>query len=371
VLLCGSVERLPRLNSNARKTVVFLIPFIILAVDFCIFPRFFETHTSKDKASLVSVLARRSASLGIFRAHRILVSVDNVQEFRNSALSEEGPNALVISAFVQEDRGQGSSASGALLSAVLAKLKGISLSDYLRLKNKFGEASGIQTGQVFDFELSIPKAAFASFPINHLLVITFPWGHADADAEDLDLGIPKVLEIAKDKRIQNLVIPCLGTNWEKGRQRDAVSLTTFFNSFFKGLPLGDRPRNIYLSLYEQWPSIELEDAFSVLSSDWQQQVVQDDNIFPIYRRDFRLTICFLEVCLVVCSWQVKFTIQNVLIVAVGFVGLALEIDKWVVFLVQRNDPNSKLIIQICILMVLSAGFPFIARLSLGKLFGGE
>jgi hypothetical protein len=166
-----------------------------------------------------------------------------------------------------------------------------------------------------------------------------------------------------------VLVPCLATNWMKPELKDAIPFSFFFNAFLDALPQAPRPTNVYLSLYSQWPSTVLEDATLALNSAWGQRTTKFYDICPFYRRDFRLTMLFLELCLIVCAFRIDLTLKSFLISSVAFVGLSLGNDKWVQFFVPQDRPNLQLVLQLAILSVLSIGFPVVVRWNPKDLFG--
>jgi hypothetical protein len=356
-------------TSKTQRTIVFLVPVVVLLTDLWIFP-LYETHLGSPNVSLVALLSRPKVELGSLKAHHILVSIDDIRHLRNSGFVRQKSNALIISVFI--DEGHDGPPYGALEAAVLAELNAISRKDYFALVNRLS-AIDLEPGQVVDFELHVPEENYGQFPIDHLLMVMLPRYHPDPhdphpDPRGLQKGIRNALELAGSMRLSNVMLPSLGANWTRANPKNAVPFSVFFGSFFDALPLDRRPTNVYLSLYSGWPSSVLEDAVLALNSAWEQQTSKFHDILPLYRRNFRFTVLFLELCLIVCSVWMRLTLKNFLIVAAAFVGLSLGIDKWVELLAPQDSPNIQLIVQLVILTVLSLGFPVVVRWNPKDLF---
>jgi len=338
----------------SRRTIVILIPALVLAADFLFFPTLFETRPRLSTASLGAILTNRTLLLGNYRGHRIFVSVDDISDPGYLAFLNRHSTALIISAFVEK----GSPVGGALQSAVLAKLSALAPQDYLRLEDELAPSRNFAAGEVLDFELHLPVGAYSKFRIDRLLIVILPIGHPDPD--NLRSAIPEVMNIARRKGIANVIFPPLATNWTNESNGNALTEGEFFRVFFESLPVQPHPRNVYLSLFKGWPSLELEKATAGLNSAWRDCVQKTEASFPVYRWDFRVTFAFLELCLIVCSSSVKFTLKNVTLIIVSFLGLALGTNATLDFLTQGHGPIFRVAIQIFLLVSLAFGFPVIA-----------
>ena len=96
-----------------------------------------------------------------------------------------------------------------------------------------------------------------------------------------------------------------------------------------------------------------------LNEAWRQTVTDEQGNYILYRHDLRLIMVALLICLIVCSFSVKYTLRNFLIISVGFVALALGADKWFTPLVAGSNANTQLEAQALVLLIMAVAFPII------------
>ena len=216
-------------------------------------------RTSLAAFSLTELLARKIVQLGVLRSYPFYVSLDDIASEDYLGQVSEGHNALVISAYGSE-----SGSDGALLRAVLARLRTVSPDDYRSVHGQITPKSPRQPERVLPFDLKIPSVQRHLFPVDDLVVATFEQGwSADEDFK----WVTSAFEIAERRTASNLIVPCLGRNW---RDRHTIDFGKFFGNFLGQVPMGKRPVNVYFSLYTQWPSFELEDATEALNTAWKE-----------------------------------------------------------------------------------------------------
>lgn len=139
-----------------------------------------------------------------------------------------------------------------------------------------------------------------------------------------------------------------------------MSLDEFFPAFFTTLPDADSPRDIYISLYRQWPSFQLEDAVRSMNTSWEGSRRLDESQPAIYRLEFRSMLIFWSVCVLVCSFYAPLSLKNFLIVSASFLGLGIASNAAVKFFTGAY-PGLASIINIAVLAVVAFGFPFIVN----------
>jgi hypothetical protein len=349
-------------NSLIRLALVLLLPLLILGIDFYFFPVLLSKNVINHQVSLGDVLEKQNGILGTFRTHRIRVSIDDIQERQYLPFVRGRPNALLVSIFAEEG---GATASGALERAILARTKDLSPNDFITIRSKLAAIGKLSEGQVVDAALNIPAEGYRSFPIDHFFFIVLPTGHPDP--ERLKKAFGRALDLGQGLGIENFIIPCLATRWDDNG-KNALALDQYFKTFFDGLPTATHPDTIYLSLYKQWPSFELEAAVEALNATWQASTEDKDGDYVVYRRDLRLVLIALIICLLVCDFLVKYTLKNFLIVALGFAGLGLGANKWIDILVPGQSANVQLAIEVVILIIFAMAFPIIVTWNPKEIF---
>jgi hypothetical protein len=344
------------------RALILALPVIFLAADYLYFPILFLTQTSADSVVLNDLLTEKVYPLGSFRGHRILASIDDIQDPEYLHSLPSNPNILIFSAYVQSERDGRTKVTGALQNAVLFKLMNESRTDYLKLKQKFDSLPELTKPIVFSLKLSIPKSNFSHFPVQELVVIAFSKGRLDA--ADIRDGLEGATKLAAQSGT-NIVIPLIGTRWD---EHSSLPPADFFEALFKSLPLAIGPSSIYLSLYSRWPTFELEDAAAALNAVWQEIGQASQTSYNIYRLDFRALLCFLEVCLLVCAWKVPLTLKNGAIIIFGYFGAAVG-SKGLIDAVAPGETRFALWLKLGVFLFIALLFPLIVTLSPKDLFG--
>jgi len=348
-------------NSALRRAIFVTIPALVLVVDYLFFPVILETYRPVEAANITHLLTRQVEWLGTYKGHQVSLSLDDLSQPEFLSYLKEKKNALVVSVFHDE---KAPFAMGALMRAVLEKLKEVSPSDHRKLIDRLQKSDGIKPGEVIPFPLDLPRDKYAQFPLSFLFILVFEHGNVDTD--DLTKGIKSVLDAARQQSMSNVILPCVGVNSDS---RDSAKFDEFFSSVFAAFTATDRPLNIYLSLYSEWPTFVLEEAVSGLNGSWQ--TLPKESVTSLYRRDLRLTLLLLIVCVFVSSFFTRLTIANFLVITVGFAAAGTAANQALDFFAQGYPATFRSVLQILILLILALSFPFIVNLSLQKVFPNQ
>ena len=348
-------------NSARRRAIFVSLPALILLIDYLVFPVIFETYQGKTP-NITELLTYQVQRLGTYKGHQVSLSMDDLSQPQFLNYIKEERNGLVISVFTDSDK-TSPSASGALLRAVLQRLKELSPNDHRNLVDRLKKSDGLTPGAVISFPLNVPGDKYVDFPLNFLFILVFEYGTVEKD--QLTQGIKSVLDAARQESMSNLILPCVGINSES---RDSEKFNDFFSSFFAAVTATDRPLNVYLSLYAQWPTFVLEEAVAGLNGSWGTIPKESSKTTSLYRRDLRLTLLFLIVCLFVSSFFTRLTIVNFLLITLGFAASGTAVNKALDFFAQGYSATFRSVLQVLILLILAISFPFIVNLSLEKVF---
>jgi hypothetical protein len=204
---------------------------------------------------LIDVLAGSNVLLGTHGLRKYHVSLDDIAGDRCFDFGVNTRNAFVISAY--------SGRTSALQRAVLSKLESLSPDNFKQIDSVFDDEHQMVPGRVLSFPLIIPNVARTSFPVDNLIVAVYEEG-SSGQVGDFE-WVKTAFQIAEKQGADWLIVPCLGREW---RDKNSIDFQTFFQSFVKEAPIGDRPPSVCFSLYRQWPSFELEDAVKSLNSEW-------------------------------------------------------------------------------------------------------
>lgn len=348
-------------NSARRRAIFVTIPALILLVDYLFFPVVFETYRPVETANITHLLTHQVEWLGTYKGHQVSLSIDDLSQPQFLSYLKQKRNGLVVSVFRNEKE---PFEVGALMRAVLQKLKEVSPNDYRKLVDRLQKADGIKRGDVIPFPLDLPGDKYSEFPLNFLFIVVFEYGNVKED--QLTQGIKSVLDAARQQSMSNLVLPCVGVNSDN---RDSSKFNDFFSAVFAAFTATDRPLNIYLSLYSEWPTFVLEEAVAGLNGSWQ--TLPKESVTSLYRRDLRLTLLLLIVCVFVSSFFTQLTIVNFLLITLGFAASGTAANKALDFFAQGYPATFRSVLQVLILTILALSFPFIVNLSLQKVFTNE
>lgn len=344
-----------------RKAVVhglfIVLPIIILIIDFLLFPTVIENFEQVSRIDIVSLLTDRVASLGIFRANQIHVAVDNIYDDRCLNYIKKFPNGLLISYFIDDSSRL---RAGPLGTAVLWKLSRVSPDDKIKLLDLLDQLSGRRPGEVVGLELSIPDEQFSQFPVDYLFIVLFEEGSSVSIGDRIiSQAIAEVFSNAERKNISTLIIPCLGYNWE---DKNSIKFDDLFHSVFESVKVLSEPRDIFFSLYSDWPTFTLEEAINSLNKEWERNIRASNVQFPVvYRARSRLTLLLLAVCLLASSFQAPLNLKNFLIITSSFIASVLALTNIVDFITQGYSANLRLLINTFVMILVATGFPFFIR----------
>jgi hypothetical protein len=212
---------------------------------------------------LIDLVTGGTVLVGSYGLRKIYVSIDDIAADQPFSFREPARNALVISAYERTESRHRHTRDTALTRAVLAKLQKLSPEDYKRMDSALSAEARMQPGNVFSFQLTIPRANRSSFPIDDLILAVFETG---SSGEVAGFGwVKTAFEIAAKQNADRLIVPCLGRDW---RDKRTIDFETFYKSVLNNLPPGSKPSSVCFSLYWQWPSFELEDAVKSLNTAW-------------------------------------------------------------------------------------------------------
>src|SRR5260370_32373642 len=343
--------------SVSRRVLFVVLPIAVLLSDFISFPAAYESRPGGLTADLMPLLAAGKTKLGVFRAHDMFVSVDDLVAADYLADLQSSRNALVISGFKDEDNQLKVAALG---TAVLKKLQSVSPIEHDEVSEKWNQRSYIHPGEVLITEFRAAPEGHKEFPVDALYTIIFTDGQS-IDSKELTKGLTTVIELANEHHIQNLILPCLGRNWEHSKDSYATSFSVIFSSSFASVQADSHSPAIYLSLYKEWPSFELEDAIGNLNSEWGKVAFGTPTVHMrrLYRVKYRTTIIAWFLFISVCSFVIFPGVKNFLIITVAFLTMALASDELVRFLTEGR-PSLENTLHYVVLAGLAIAFPVIA-----------
>jgi hypothetical protein len=216
---------------------------------------------------LNDLVASGIVALGEFRSHEVYVSLDDIASdtYMKSLISNY--NILAVSSYSYVDRKakKRDQYSGILLRTVMERLRQDSPDGYVAVQTALSKQSNLEPGTVVRCNVAGPPSSEQTFPLNELLIVSFESG--DSRSERF-AWLADAIKITERLPGSNLIVPCLGRNWLRNK---SIDFADFFDNALRVIPMSGNVK-LYLSLYSQWPTFELERAAAAINSSWKRLV---------------------------------------------------------------------------------------------------
>jgi hypothetical protein len=262
------VIRIGRSN-DSRSCAILLGAFLVLAVsplrgaEQASTSQLAGHHRQLSPIDATTLVEQRVVKMGTIHSKQVSVAIENLTEQESLGyLSNRAPVGLVISIFVEsEQRDEADVTQGELARAICDRVKKASPSAYERVQKWIDRLGTKKPGDVVGFNLGMAVSERGKFPIDRLIVVTFEKGHSN-QAEFLDRSMANVFADAKREGLAALVVPCIGYRWD---ERHSLGFGAVFEPLFKALGGSEQPLAVFISLYNLWPSMVIEDAVRALN----------------------------------------------------------------------------------------------------------
>jgi hypothetical protein len=353
------IARAFRATTRIQRACLIAVPTILLLYDFLRFPVTFSVRGLSDNISVVSLVANRLLPVGTYNTHTIHVSLDDISRDDFLDYVKGSPNAIVITHFVDEDS---ATREGALGRTLREKLNRLSPDAGRQFKDRLDHLEAHQAGDVAQLDVHIPLKSRSKLPIDRIYVVLLNvgLGHRISNEGILSKAIPEVLKRAARDRISSLVLPCLGYKWN---DKGTLAFDEFFRPLLSSLSSEGPPKYIYISLYGDWPTFTVEEAVKSFNYCWSDIVSPSTYgaVFRLYRAEYRATLFFLTVCLLVSSFYAPLTIKNFLIICVSFIAMTMGSIKTIDFVTQGYGVVFSAVLKVTIWVFFAIAFPFLVN----------
>jgi hypothetical protein len=256
--------------NDSRSCAILLGAFLVMAVsplrgaEQASTSQLAENHRQLSPINATTLVEQRVVKMGTIQSTKVSVALEDLAEQESLAyLGNSAPVGLVVSIFVESEQQDKSSQpkQGALARAISNRVKKASLSAFERVQRRIDGLGTKKPGDVVGFNLDLTSSERAKFPIDRLIIVTFEQGHS-GEAAFLHRSMARVLEDARQEGLAALVVPCIGYHWD---EKHSLGFEAVFKPLFKALDASERPLEVFISLYNMWPSMVIEDATRALN----------------------------------------------------------------------------------------------------------
>lgn len=215
-----------------------------------------------EQVNVNELIEKRIVSLGRLNGHVVYVTINDIIPAHVSGKR----TGIVISHFVYCCN-QGST-PGQLGERMEMALRTISRSDSLKLKRLSDEITEGEPGDVHDVVLNIPEKHYQKFPIDRLYVVLFEHGGSSrkSNIEGVSKAMPNLMKRASNAQVSDLIVPAIGYN---NMDKNSIHFKDIVRPLFRSLLASTTPENIYVVLYEPWPTHILEEAVKAINMQWK------------------------------------------------------------------------------------------------------
>jgi hypothetical protein len=362
------ISRVFRATRRIQRACLIAVPIVVLLYDFWCFPVTFAVRGLSENISIVSLVANRLLLVGTYNGHTLHVSLDSILRKDFLDYVKGSPNAIVITHFVDKDSSE--TTEGDLVRTLRDKLNRLSSDAGRRLKDRLDHLGGHQAGDVAELDVHIPPESRSQLPIDRIYVVLLNAGKGTSNNGILSKAIPEVFKRAAQDKISSLIVPCLGYKWN---DKNTLTFDEFFRPLLNSLSTEGPPNHIYVPLYGDWPTFTLEEAVKSFNYCWSDIVSPstDGAVFRLYRAEYRCTLFFLTVCLLVSSFYAPLTVKNFLIICASFVAMATGSMRTIDLVTQGYGVIFSSILKVTAWVFLATAFPFLVNWNPKNIFYQE
>lgn|GEM_PF-6662389 len=274
-------------------------------------PILYETKKVSE-VNLQKILINQSEYLGVYRGHRIFVSLGDIADQRYRDLLMNMNCALVVPIYLSTEPQKSQIFRGFIINSALSGIGEASPEELVRTRNQVGAIDRYRKAEVVEVPLNIPKERRRLFPFNRLLVASLP--HGGVTSEDIDSAIKAVL--SKDADGDRIIIPPLTVRLDNGK--GGLSPYEIYRAVFGNIS-PSTANDIDFHIYSAWPSAMIENAADDLESAWAQAASTPDAL-PLYDPYFRTGILAFIMTVLLLTFAHEFTFGAFVTSMIAFAG---------------------------------------------------
>ena len=339
------------------ESCLMALPLIYLVADFIHVPVILNQCAAYGgQITLRQLVESQRVPLGSYIGHEFSVSLDAIGEEKYLDYLKDGPTALAVG-IDHDDPGR--PVWGAPIRAVLAKLDSHSPVDAAELRKVI---TGAEPSSGHMIVMTLP--GFESLPVSYLYVLgikAIDNGDGTSKQRQTEFfrsALKEVMIDAQDRGIANLVIPTIGVDPKDGK---TLQFADIFPAIMESAELGRKPKEIQLSIFQNWPDDYRSSALDAVRRAWAGICSAAGDQSLLVRESLRLTMVALFICLMVSSAHVAITLKNFAIITVAFVGAAFGATEVLSPFLTGWGAAYRLAITVAVLAFLALAFPYLPQ----------
>jgi hypothetical protein len=336
------------------------VALALLLADFAFFPVLWKNRINAERVSLADIARGEVVAAGRYHLHPIRLSAGRIDDAAYLPRLGTGTDAVAITAYsASADNPIG---IGGLGSTVLAAL---TAKDATALTELLSHTASFSPGRVQALRLEKVQTEGPLRGIKTVLVLRAVAGDGSDAKAALRAGLVELLRQATRNHVSGLLLPTLAVS----PARRTPTIDEFFGDLFDALPQSPDTVAIDLTLWDQLPTKQLQEAVAAFNAHWtNSSSAVDGGLSNIYRLQVRLILIGLCIGLLSSARAIALTPRSALIVATSLALYLLGTFKGVEELAVGLDEETLDALLVVLTILLSASYPRVALWSAQDLF---
>jgi hypothetical protein len=336
-----------------------LIPLALLAADSLFFPVLWENRVVTERVDVRGLIEGKIYSVGRYRQHPLTLSAGRIEDRKYSERLGK-IDAIAITVYSESpDNSLGIGGHGHALMSVLDKNDASALTELL------DHTKSLAPGRIQSYPLDSQVTAGPLRDLRLILILRAVPGDDSAAKDALRTGLPELLDEAQKKNVSHLLLPTLTVFPSAG----TPTFDDFFGYLFDALAQKPDRTAIDLTLWDQLPTREFEDAVASFNAHWQRsREAAPGYLSNIYRFQIRLILIGLIVGLLSSARRIDLSPRSVLIIGSSLALYLLGTFKAVEALAVGFEAEIQHVVMVLLTIVLAALYPQAIKWSAHDLF---
>jgi hypothetical protein len=204
-----------------------------------------------------TLVEKRFVNIGTVGSNSVSVALEDLASETSLGYLSSAPVGLVISIFLDSEEKNDPPRQGELARTICDRTDKASHTAGVKVEKWIDQLRSNKPGDVVGIDLHLNASERAKFPVDRLIAVIFEKGHSSESAEFLQESMVKVLADAKGGGLAAIVVPCIGYRWD---EKHSLEFDDVFRPLFNALNQSPQALKVFISLYEMWPSLVIENA---------------------------------------------------------------------------------------------------------------